>query len=444
MLTALWNDFINKNEQSHLFVPMVASVLKQVRLIEIKEGGVLLACPNQGSRIYVLGKILLIERLFSEHVGKKTKIKTIIQPAPSKKTKENPPLLSFQPTTEDVVTRSGLSQKYQMDNFAVSPTNQVAYAAAQAVIERPGTAYNPLFIHGGVGVGKTHLAQAVARSIINTNPEKKIFFCPGDQFTNELIDSIRGKTTERFRKKYRHLSLLIVDDVQFIAGKVGIQEEFFHTFNSVVSAGGQVILTSDRPPQEIKNLEDRLRSRFGGGLVLDIQPPDFELRCAIVLIKAKEKSIAIDIEAAKLIAERVVDARSLEGALISVYAKIIGKQEVVDSAAVDLYFSQQIDRGVAKKGPSEVVRTICSFYNIKPSQIRGPVREEKIARARQVAMYVMRKILKINLSEIAFLLKRKDHTTIIHGVNKIQGLTISNPIFKQEVDRIIQSITSST
>ena len=445
MLAALWNEFISKIEQSKSLVPMVTSILRQTRLVEIKEDSVLLACQNQGTRIFILERTRLVEKLLSNHMGKKTRIETIIQPVLVKrKVKDAPPLLSFQPTVEDMVSRSGLSQKYQMENFAVSPTNQVAYAAAQAIIERPGTAYNPLFIHGGVGVGKTHLAQAVARSIINTNPNKRVYFCPGDQFTNELIDSIRGKTTERFRKKYRHLSLLIVDDVQFIAGKIGIQEEFFHTFNSVVSAGGQVILTSDRPPQEIKNLEDRLRSRFGGGLVLDIQPPDFELRCAIVLIKAKERNIAIDIDAAKLIAERVVDARSLEGVLISIYAKIVGKQEIIDSAVVDSYSSQQKDRGTNKASPPNVIRAVCSFYNIRPSQIKGPLREEKIATARQVAMFILRTILKINLSEVAFILKRRDHTTIIHGVKKIQRLTMSNPIFKQEVDRIIQSIMSST
>jgi len=446
MLNALWNDFINKNEQSKSLVPMVASILKQTRLIEIKDGSVLLACPNQGSRIYILRKLTLIERLFSAHIGKKTKVETVIQLVPPKKrtVATSPPLLNFQPTVEDILSRSGLSQKYQMENFAVSPTNQVAYAAAQAVIERPGTAYNPLFIHGGVGVGKTHLAQAVAHSIINIDPNKKVYFCPGDQFTNELIDSIRGKTTEKFRKKYRHLSLLIVDDVQFIAGKTGIQEEFFHTFNSVVSVGGQVILTSDRPPQEIKNLEDRLRSRFGGGLVLDIQPPDFELRCAIVLIKAKEKNVEINIEAARLIAERVIDARSLEGALISVYAKIIGKKEIIDLEAVESYFSQQTDRVTKKTEFPEVIRAVCSFYNIKSSQIRGPLREEKIATARQVAMFILRTVLKINLIEVAHILKRRDHTTVIHGVKKIQRLTMLNPIFKQEVDRIIQSVVSST
>lgn len=446
MLTSLWNDFINKSEQSRSLVPMVTSILRQTRLVEIKEDSVLLACPNQGTKIFILGRLRLIEKLFSTHMGKKTKIETTIQLIQQKKrvVDVSPPLLNFQPTIDDMVSRSGLSQKYQMENFAVSPTNQVAYAAAQAVVERPGTAYNPLFIHGGVGVGKTHLAQAVARSILSADSNKRVCFCPGDQFTNELIDSIRGKTTERFRKKYRYLSLLIVDDVQFIAGKVGIQEEFFHTFNSVMSAGGQVILTSDRPPQEIKNLEDRLRSRFGGGLVLDIQPPDFELRCAIVLIKAKEKNIAIDIEAAKLIAERVVDARSLEGALISVYAKTIGKKEIVDPGSVESYFSQQIDRGTKKTESPEVIRAVCSFYNIKPSQIRGPLREEKIATARQVAMFILRTVLKINLIEVAFILKRKDHTTILHGVKKIQRLTMSNPIFKQEVDRIIQSVMSST
>ena len=224
-------------------------------------------------------------------------------------------------------------------------------------------------MYGGVGVGKTHIAQSIAKKILEDDRNKKIYFCPGDNFTNELIESIRGKTTGHFRKKYRYLNLLIVDDIQFIAGKNAVQEEFFHTFNAIASSGGQVILTSDRPPSAIKNLEDRLHSRFLGGLTVDIQPPDFELRSAILLIKAKEKGINIDIEAVKIIAERITDCRGLEGALLSIYAKVFGTKEQIDLEAVEMFFSK--DNGEKKKrvNPSEVIRMVCSFYNIKQSHL---------------------------------------------------------------------------
>lgn len=261
---------------------------------------------------------------------------------------------------------------------------------------------------------------------------------------NDLIESIRGKTTPRFRKKYRYLKLIIVDDIQFIAGKQTVQEEFFHTFNSIVSAGGQVVLTSDRPPHEIRNLEDRLRSRFSGGLLVDIQQPDFELRTAILLIKATEKNISIEMEAAKALAEVVLDARSLEGNLLSLYARTMGTKDVIDLEAVENYF-QKKTRTIRKKITSQdVIKTVCSFYNLKQSHLKGKSRKSQIALPRQVAMYLLRKELDMNLEEVAFKVNRKDHTTVIHAVDKITEMLIKDASFKEEVDMIIKSLRSST
>ena len=336
--------------------------------------------------------------------------------------------------------------KYSFENFAVSPTNQVAYAAARAVAEEPGTAYNPLILYGGVGVGKTHLAQSVARAILEQDHDKKVVFCPGDQFTNELIESIREKSTQRFRHKYRKLDLLIIDDVQFIAGKNHVQEEFFHTFNHIISAAGQIILTSDRPPVVIKKLEDRLKSRFMGGLTVDMQAPDFELRCAILLIKAREKKIDIGIDEARVIAEQVTDSRALEGTILSIYAKTLNNGGAITLDVIEDFFEGSRRRAVAQRRITahDIIEAVCSYYNIRKSHLKGPSRTENVAMARQVAMYLLRRELGLKYEEIAYALKRKDHTTIMHGYEKIAGLAARDPLFKQEIDRIINSLPLST
>ena len=440
---AFWEDFLqflNSNQQK---TPILLSVLKQVKPTSIEDGQIIVGCENQGVRFFLEKRREEIEKNL-RFFAKKDIVLLFTLLEPKKKRISPSPLLSFQPSLQDVFTKSGLHAKYSFDNFAVSSSNQVAYAAASAVSNSLGAAYNPLFLYGGVGVGKTHLAQSVGKKILKQDGSKKVFFCPGDQFTNELIDSIRERTTARFRAKYRKLSLLIVDDIQFIAGKQLIQEEFFHTFNSIVSVGGQIILTSDRPPGEIKNLEDRLRTRFSGGLIVDIQSPNFELRTAILLIKAKEKSIEIEMEAAKAIAEQISDTRALEGALLSIYAKILGVKERIDLDSVEFFFSEKTERVVRKISPNDVIRLVCSYYNIKQSHLKGPNRTENLVIPRQLTMFILRNTLRLKLEEIARTLKRKDHTTVIYAVSKIGRLIVKDPIFKQDVDRITQSLSSST
>lgn len=442
LLSSFWDGFIEKLEINKQNNPVMYPLLKHANPIELTENKIIVSVDSPGAQEFLAKRAAEIERALFNHSQKKIEIEFVISP-PSKK-KVDPPLFSFEPSVEDIFTKSGLSNKYSFNNFAVSSTNQVAYAASQAVVKNPGSAYNPLFLYGGVGVGKTHLAQSIAKKILESDKNKKIYFCPGDNFTNELIESIREKSTPRFRRKYRYLSLLIVDDIQFIAGKEAVQEEFFHTFNSITSSGGQIILTSDRPPAAIKNLEDRLLSRFLGGLTVDIQSPDFELRSAILLIKAKEKNINIDIEAAKIIAERIADCRGLEGTLLSIYAKVLGTKDKVDLEAVEMFFSQ--DNGEKKKrvNPSEVIKTVCSFYNVKQSHLKGPSRAESIAFYRQIAMYLLEKELGLTLIEVAETLNRKDHTTALHAKQKISNLILRDPNLKKEIDTITQSLFQST
>lgn len=443
MSQSVWKEFLTKINQFEFGNDFLFNALQRTKLIELTDTRVIVECEDAGIGILLNKKKPKLEDDFGEFMGKRFSIQFSTKEKKQKKEKELP-LLDFEPSTEDIVVKSGLRIKYQFDNYAVSSSNQVAFAAAQAVAKAPGHSYNPLFLYGGVGVGKTHLAQAIGVTILKENMNKRVYFCPGDQFTNELIEAIREKNTQRFRRKYRHLDLIIIDDIQFIAGKQTVQEEFFHTFNTIVSAGGQVILTSDRPPHEIKNLEDRLRSRFSGGLIADVQEPDFELRTAIILIKASEKNIAIDMDAAKRICEIVTDTRALEGTLLSIYAQTLGKQETIDITIVDSFFDNKVARAAKKVSPHDVIKTVCSFFNVKQSHIKGPGRSNHLALARQVIMYILRTQFGMNLTEIAATLKRKDHTTVMHGSDKVARLMMRDQQFKAEVDTIISSIHSST
>ena len=442
MLSSFWESFLESKKELKERNQIFFYILQDLTPVEITEEKILFNCTSIGAKRYIEKKKEELTEMISFHIGKKVEIEFIVKEKPV--TLENAPLLSFQPSKEDVFKKAGLNSNYTLENFAVSSTNQVAFAASQAVAQNPGVSYNPLFLYGGVGVGKTHLAQSIAHIILNKSNESNVYFCSGERFMNDLIESIREKTTQKFRRKYRSLNLIIVDDIQFIAGKQTVQEEFFHTFNSIVSAGGQVVLTSDRPPHEIRNLEDRLRSRFSGGLIVDIQQPDFELRTAIILIKAQEKNIALDIEAAKAIAEMVLDTRSLEGTLLSLYARCLSTNKQIDLEVVEGFFKNSVEKQKKRISPQDILKTVCSFYNIKQVHLKGKTRSSKIALTRQIAMYLLRTELDLNLEEVAYITKRKDHTTVIHAVNKIQSMLIKDTSFKEEVDMIVNSVRSST
>lgn len=444
MSQSFWNDFLAKQNAFQVENPAIFPILqKQSMVAEFTAEKVIIAFETFGAKMLIEKKRLQLQKLLQEYSESALQLEFVVKEKRVRK-EEKLPLLEYQPSFEDLLTRNGLNNKFRFENFAVSPQNQVAFAAAQAVVDTPGKAYNPLFLYGDVGVGKTHIAQAVGIALLSQDNSKKVFSCPGDQFTNELIEAIREKNTQKFRKKYRFLDLIIIDDIQFIAGKNTVQEEFFHTFNSITSAGGQVILTSDRPPQEIKNLEDRLRSRFSGGLIVDIQSPDFELRSAILLLKANEKGIKIDMNAAQLIAELVTDTRSLEGTLLSIYARIFPGQDTITTDSVHNFFQEKSNQKQKKISPNDVIRSVCSYYNIKQTQIKSSTRSSTIALPRQIIMYILREELHIKLEEVASILKKKDHTTIMHGVEKIARMSMKDPQFKEELTRIVHSLDSST
>lgn len=436
---SFWQSFLGSLQHIKEQNPIYYSIMSDLVPLESSNTTVVIGCSSVGSRNYMQKKQEEFESALSAFVKKPLSVVFVLNTTIGDKKESPAPLLTFEPTHEDILRKAGLRRGFTFEGFAVSQSNQVAFAAAKAVSKQVGLSYNPLFLYGPVGVGKTHLAQAVANEALSQDPSLSVIFCSGEKFMNELIESIRNKSTPVFRKKYRALSLIILDDVQFIAGKKTVQEEFFHTFNSVVSAGGQVVLTSDRPPSEIRNLEDRLRSRFSGGLIVDIQDPDFELRTAILLIKAREKNIDIDIESAKKIAERVVDTRALEGALLSLFAETLASKQPINNETVSLFFNKQGEKK-KKVTPQEVIKAVCSFFGIKPSVLRGTSRKREIAFARQVAMFVLRNETGLGLKEIALLLKRKDHTTVLYGVDKIRSQMMKNPSTQKDVSAIVDSL----
>jgi chromosomal replication initiator protein len=331
------------------------------------------------------------------------------------------------------------------ESFAVSTTNQMAYAAATAVAKNPGTAYNPLFLYGGTGVGKTHLMHGVANRILASRPNMRIVYCMGEEFLNEIVEAIQTKTSRQFKQKYRSAQLLLVDDVQFIAGKQTAQEEFFHTFNAVHREGGQVILTSDRAPSEISRLEDRLRSRFEGGLTVDVAAPDFELRVAIINIKARAMGLTIPPEAAQLVAANITDTRAMEGFLRRLTTEIATRGGGVTPELVSGLLSIKGPiNGIAAAGakqpkrvsPQEVLDFVATYFGIKTTALKGPKRDRPIARPRQVFMYLARTELGLTHDDIGGVLGGRDHTTIMHGVDTITQELSTNARLREAVEGI--------
>lgn len=391
--------------------------------------------------------------LIKEALDKTTKKKNdlifvVKQPKKNKTTKEaeKGPLFEKEepkkPPIQEAIIRAGLRPDFNFETFAVNATNQMAHAAAKAVADSPGKAYNPLFLYGGVGVGKTHLMQAIGATILERRPRINIIYCMGEEFTTEIVDAIRQKTTKQFKDKYRSARVLLIDDIQFIAGKTMVQEEFFHTFNAIWRAGGQIVLISDRRPDEINNLEDRLRSRFEGGLTIDIQDPDFELRTAIVLIKAQQGGINLPMDIAQLIAGNITSTRRLEGFLVRLTTEAKTKKEPLTpelaSALLGTTNAESMPKRLVK--PKEVLAAVANLYNFKKKDLLGPRRPKKLALARQILMYLLRTELKMPLMEIGQFLGNRDHTTVMYGVEKITKLLPDSEELRVDIVGIKQKL----
>jgi len=333
--------------------------------------------------------------------------------------------------------RQGLNERYTFENFVVGAGNELAYAACQAIVQRPGTKYNPLFIYGGVGIGKTHLIQAVGNAVVAARAAAKVVYASTEQFVQEFVDALRfKKNTSDFANFYRGADVLIVDDVQFLAGKEKIQEEFFHTFNALHQTNKQIILSSDKPPTEIPTLEERLRSRFGGGMTLDMQNPDFETRCAILQTKANSQGINLPQSVVELLATRVQsNIRELEGALNQVLAFCeMRGVEPTEQIVTSLFETTKArPKHVSTR---HIIERTAKHFNISIEDILGPKRDRDIVVPRQIAMYMLRSELHLSFPKIAHELGRKDHTTAIHSIEKIEKELGYDSLVKQSIDEL--------
>lgn len=381
---------------------------------------------------------LVIETMDTEQ-GKETKLEGLTEIKPAKREQQQ---LFTEKTEDQEPDESNLNPKFVFETFVIGNSNRFAHAAAQAVANNPAHAYNPLFLYGGVGLGKTHLMHAIGNRIKQNNPSMKVLYTSSEKFTNEIINSIQNKTTEAFRQKYRNIDCLIIDDIQFLKGKEQTQVEFFHTFNALKDANKQIIISSDRPPREIETLEDRLRSRFDQGLTADIQPPDLETRMAILRKKAASDHIELPNDVITLLATNIAtNIREIEGA----YTKIVAYTSLMDMP-ITVETAQKVlqDMGNTVKTRQitfeGIIKVVAEHYNIKQEELFNKKRTQNIAFPRQVAMYLCRELADLSYPRIGELFGGRDHTTVIHAYEKISKNKVSNISLQNDLQEMIETL----
>ncbi len=342
---------------------------------------------------------------------------------------------------QDALTYSKLNPRYTFETFVVGSHNRLAEAVAHAVVKDLGRAYNPVFFYGNTGVGKTHLMQAIGNQLLKESPDKKVVYVSIEQFLNEMIESIRTKRNEDFRSKYREVDLLMIDDVQFVETLPKTQEELFHTFNTLYHANKQIVLASDRPPKEIRNITDRLRSRFEGGMVADIQMPDYETRIAILKQGVLEKRAKVPDEFIDLIAKNIDSSvRELEGALNKVITLMLLGEKITAEDVLKI-LDVDIESKRIKITPQKIIKSVSNVFDVPIADIKGGRRTSYMALARQVAMYLLRKELDLPLERVAKEVNRKDHTTVIHAYKQISKRIEEDSRFAEKIDLCMREIT---
>jgi chromosomal replication initiator protein len=416
---------------------------KNTQIIDIQDNTLILSVKNEFTKEILNTRYLeLIRNSALQILNKEYAIKFVL---PNEQTNLEKKISKRSDQLQDPLNnQSTLNPRYVFDSFVVGNSNRMAHAAALAVAEAPARAYNPLFLYGGVGLGKTHLMHSIAHYILDQNPNAKVIYASSEKFTNELINSIRDDKNESFRNKYRNIDVLLIDDIQFIAGKERTQEEFFHTFNTLHEANKQIIISSDRPPKEIETLEDRLRSRFEWGLIADIQSPDLETRIAILRKKAEIESLSVPEEVLLFIAKTVIsNIRELEGALnrILAFSSLTNKPitvELANEALKDL-ISKDRPKVITAEYIQEIV---ANFFHLKPEELKSSKRTRSIAHPRQIAMYLCRKLTDLSLPKIGEKFGGRDHTTIIHGFEKISRELQTDIELTQVINELQSKITS--
>ena len=441
-IISLWNKVLQLIK-GELSPPSFNAFFKQLVPLKITNDDIIILAPNEFTKSILEDRYLnLIESSIDQVSSKKYIVKFILESDNKEDNKVNNNILN---DCEGIVsnnTSSNLIPKYTFDTFVIGNSNRFAHAACVAVAESPAKAYNPLFLYGGVGLGKTHLMHAIGHHIIDENKDIKVVYVSSEKFTNELINSIKDDKNEEFRNKYRNIDILLIDDIQFIAGKERTQEEFFHTFNSLHEANKQIIISSDRPPKEIPTLEDRLRSRFEMGLITDIQAPDFETRIAILRKKAQIENINVSNDAMSYIATNIKsNIRELEGALTRVvaYSSLTNKEISIDlamEALKDIVMNHDIKDVSIKK----IKDAISSMFGISIEDIDSKKRTRSIAYPRQIAMYLSRELTDLSLPKIGQEFGGRDHTTVLHAYDKISLAIKNNEDTKKIVDKLLSKL----
>ncbi len=339
---------------------------------------------------------------------------------------------------QELPNTSFLNPKYTLESFVVGPSNNLAFAAAQAVVQNPGTSYNPLFIYGGTGVGKTHLMVAIGNALLKKNPNSKVIYCSSEKFMNDYVTAIKDNRMGDLRARYRLASALIIDDAQFFSGREGTQEEFFHTFNELQAKNAQIVLTSDKAPNEIAKLEDRLKSRFQGGLMVDIQSPDFDTRVAILRAKCLERGDSLPDDSLKLIAGSLdSNLRELEGKLMQIIqsVKVAGLPPTPENIS---RFLNNYPQSTLTTDYKKVLSSACQYFNLSLKDLIGPKRQKELVLPRHLTMYILSEELKFTVERIGQILGGRDHTTVMHGRDRIKGLINTD----REVARMLIEVKS--
>ncbi|MHA6252974.1 chromosomal replication initiator protein DnaA [Oceanobacillus sp. CAU 1775] len=442
----LWLAVLEKIEEK-VSKPSYDTWLKNTKAVELDKSKLIVSAPNEFARDWLENQYtVIISEILEEVTGSKLETKFII---PDTETNEEDLKMKDRVKKDQIsnnhdIPKSMLNDKYTFDTFVIGAGNRFAHAASLAVAEAPAKAYNPLFIYGGVGLGKTHLMHAIGHYVREHNPNAKVAYITSEKFTNEFINAIMDNKPNSFRNKYRNIDVLLIDDIQFIAGKESTQEEFFHTFNALHEESKQIIISSDRPPKEIPTLEDRLRSRFEWGLITDITPPDLETRIAILNKKAKAEGLEIPNEVMLYIANQInTNIRELEGALIRIVAYSSLTNQDIDASLAAEALKDIIPSNKPKVITVEVIQEVISkVYNIRMDDFSAKKRTKSIAFPRQIAMYLSRELTDLSLPKIGEEFGGRDHTTVIHAHDKISRMIEEESDFSREIDDVIEKIKS--
>lgn len=446
-MKALWSDVLDNVKQSNQFASLFDTFWKNTRLINVDDNSFTIEVNNIFAKSQFEKKYCTtISEILEKHGVKNPSLKFVTSQNSSKIHTTNPDVVVIddnvtfneKPNQNNHKFETHLNPKYRFDNFVVGSSNELAYAAAQAAVKNPGERYNPIFIYGGPGLGKTHLIQAIGNQIIANDKTKKVRYVTTEEFANDFIFHIGNKSAQDFTSKYRNLDVLIVDDIQFISGKDKTQEAFFNTFNALHQANKQIVISSDRPPSIIPTLTERLKSRFQMGMVIDVSLPDYETRVAIVEVKTKlSGSIDFPRETAEYIARTVkTNIRELEGVLnqVMAYAEMRNVTPTVQFAEKVLESSRPSQtRHITSR---QIIEKTAKYFELKSSEIKSSSRNQRVMLPRQIAMYLLRSELHISYPQVAHELGRTDHTTAIHAINKIERLIKLDISVRQKVDDI--------